>query len=104
MRTIFFKLYGASFPGDWIPGIEGVSVRQGDRVELACFLTYQLETWQTKIPLFSFRIRLFFYIMMKKIIFCALLGWIGLRVSAQEQAFVHEGEYGFNVGASQYFG
>ncbi len=43
-------------------------------------------------------------IMMKKVIFCALLGWIGLRVSAQEQAFVHEGEFGFNLGASQYFG
>ena len=42
--------------------------------------------------------------MMKKVIFCALLGWIGLRVSAQEQAIVHEGEFGFNVGASQYFG
>ena len=42
--------------------------------------------------------------MMKKVIFCALLGWFGLRVSAQEQAFVHEGEFGFNVGASQYFG
>jgi hypothetical protein len=42
--------------------------------------------------------------MMKKVIFCALLGWIGMRVSAQEQAFVQEGEFGFNVGASQYFG
>jgi hypothetical protein len=43
--------------------------------------------------------------MMKKAIFCALLvGWIGLRASAQEQAFVHEGEFGLNVGASQYFG
>jgi hypothetical protein len=43
--------------------------------------------------------------MMKKVIFCALLvGWIGLRASAQEQAFVHEGEFGFNIGASQYFG
>ena len=42
--------------------------------------------------------------MMKKIIFCVLLGWAGLRVSAQEQAFVHEGEFGFNIGASQYFG
>ena len=43
--------------------------------------------------------------MMKKVIFCALLvGWIGLRASAQEQAFVHEGEYGVNVGASQYVG
>jgi hypothetical protein len=42
--------------------------------------------------------------MMKKVIFCALLGWIGFRVSAQEQAFVQEGEFGFNLGASQYFG
>lgn len=42
--------------------------------------------------------------MMKKVIFCALLAWTGLRVSAQEQAFVHEGEFGFTIGSSQYFG
>src|SRR5579872_7280749 len=43
--------------------------------------------------------------MVKKLIFCALLaGWFGFAASAQEQAFVHEGEYGFNIGASQYFG
>jgi hypothetical protein len=40
----------------------------------------------------------------KKVILCALTIWIGFQVSAQEQAFVHEGEFGFNVGASQYFG
>lgn len=52
-----------------------------------------------------YRIGLFLYIMVKKVIFCVLLvGCIGLRVSAQEQAFVQEGEFGLNVGASQYFG
>ena len=43
--------------------------------------------------------------MMKQVSLCCLLvGWMGLRVSAQEQAIVQEGEYGFSVGSSQYFG
>ncbi len=43
--------------------------------------------------------------MVKKVIFSSLLlGWIGLQASAQEQAVVQEGEYGFSVGTSQYFG
>lgn len=40
----------------------------------------------------------------KKVILCALTVWSVFQVSAQEQAFVHEGEFGFNLGASQYFG
>lgn len=43
--------------------------------------------------------------MMKQVSLCCLLvGWMGLRVSAQEQAIVQEGEYGLSVGSSQYFG
>jgi Domain of unknown function (DUF6089) len=43
--------------------------------------------------------------MMKKALFAGILvGWIGLRALAQEQAFVQEGEYGINIGSSQYFG
>jgi hypothetical protein len=42
---------------------------------------------------------------MKKLVIGALLVTLaGLRLSAQEQAIVHEGEYGFSVGAAQYFG
>jgi hypothetical protein len=43
--------------------------------------------------------------MMKKALLGGILiGWMGLRTSAQEQAFVQEGEFGVNVGSSQYFG
>jgi hypothetical protein len=42
---------------------------------------------------------------MKKLLFSALLViLVALRSSAQEQAIVQEGEYGFSAGAAQYFG
>src|ERR1700744_1212 len=42
---------------------------------------------------------------MKKLFFGALLATLTvLRASAQEQAFVHEGEFGISAGAAQYFG
>ena len=42
---------------------------------------------------------------MKKLLFCTLVVIsIGLKAAAQEQAIVHEGEFGFSVGSSQYFG
>lgn len=42
---------------------------------------------------------------MKKLLFGTLLALLAtLRGSAQEQAFVHEGEFGISAGASQYFG
>ena len=41
---------------------------------------------------------------MKKLLFVALIFLAGMRAKAQEQALVHEGEIGFSVGTSQYFG
>jgi hypothetical protein len=42
---------------------------------------------------------------MKKLLFCTLVVVsIGFKAAAQEQAIVHEGEFGFSVGSSQYFG
>ncbi|HWB94220.1 MAG TPA: DUF6089 family protein [Puia sp.] len=41
---------------------------------------------------------------MKKLLFGALILCIGFRASAQEEAIVQEGEFGFSVGAAQYFG
>jgi len=42
---------------------------------------------------------------MKKLLFSALLVILAaLHSSAQEQAIVHEGEFGFSAGAAQYFG
>jgi len=41
---------------------------------------------------------------MKKLLIGTLILLIGFRVSAQEEAIVQEGEYGFSVGAAQYFG
>ena len=41
---------------------------------------------------------------MKKLLFGALILLIGFRASAQEEAIVQEGEFGFSVGAAQYFG
>jgi hypothetical protein len=42
---------------------------------------------------------------MIKLIFVSLLGFVWcLRLSAQEQAIVQEGEYGISAGASHYFG
>jgi hypothetical protein len=42
---------------------------------------------------------------MKKLLFCTLMVVsIGFKAAAQEQAIVHEGEIGFSVGSSQYFG
>jgi hypothetical protein len=42
---------------------------------------------------------------MKKLLFCILVVVsIGFKAAAQEQAIVHEGEFGFSVGSSQYFG
>ena len=42
---------------------------------------------------------------MMKLLFCTLMVVsIGSKVAAQEQAIVQEGEIGFSVGTSQYFG
>ena len=42
---------------------------------------------------------------MKKLLFCTLVVVsMGFKAAAQEQAIVHEGEFGFSVGSSQYFG
>src|ERR1700748_2081995 len=42
---------------------------------------------------------------MKKLLLSVLLFFLAyIRVKAQEEAIVQEGEYGFSVGASQYFG
>ena len=41
---------------------------------------------------------------MKKLFFGAMILSIGFQASAQEDAIVQEGEFGFSVGAAQYFG
>src|SRR5690349_7073847 len=115
MKIIFFRPSGASCPGGWIPVIRGGGLIFALVNRNEPILTIRAVGGETKKVQNSFTFREDFYkawatytynfYLMKQLILTGFLfSIVCWKAHAQEEAIVHEGEYGFSLGASHYFG